>query len=400
MREIGQILLYKFKVLIKDKMLITLLVFMPLFFTLLVGGVQDYEKQQVIPIAVVDSDQSTYSQLVIERFTKKGGVQVLEIEEVEKARELVKSYQVEAAFIIKQGFQERINQEKIDQTITVLKSPNSLSYVLIQELLASEVIRLAANEAAANWVMTIYEKENLKLTREEPDLWSAAWDYTDSLWEPKPLMTMEYQELAGEGQSTVERRTIPVLSSLTLGMILFFLMLLLLFNSSWLIEERNNSTLKRIKMLPGLLQKYFAANLLFLFILGLIQVCFLVLVVKLIFGVAIFTSLYQYVLIICYLLAVIAVGMWLSVLFKTPMQLQSAAPLAALLTSVLGGCFWAFIDPPELIRIFSFFTPQGWVIKGFQDSLTIGQSNLKTIFILLFFTLIVYLISYKRIKKA
>lgn len=400
MKEIGHILLYKFKALSKDKMLITLLVFLPVFFTLLVGGVQNYEKQQVIPIAVVDCDKSTYSQLVIERFKKKGGVQVLELEEVEKARKLVKNYQVEAAFVIKQGFQERINQENINETITVLKSPNSLSYVLIQELLASEVIRVAANEAAANWVMTVYQKENLKLTPEKSDLWSAAWDYTDSLWEPKPLMTMEYQELTAEGQSTVERKTIPVLSSLTLGMILFFLMLLLLFNSSWLIEERNNATLKRIKMLPGLLQKYFAANLFFLLILGLIQVCFLVLAVKLIFAVDIFTSLYQYSLIICYLLAVIAMGMWLSVVFKTPMQLQSAAPMAALLTSVLGGCFWAFIDPPELIRILSFFTPQGWVIQGFQDSLTIGRCNLKTIGILLLFTLIVYLISYNRVKKA
>jgi ABC-2 type transport system permease protein len=400
MREIGQILLYKFKTIWRDKMQFTLLILLPVLFTLLVGGVEDYEKKQRIPIAVVDCDHSNYSQLVLERFKAKSGVQVLEIAEIGKARELVKNYQVEAAFIIKKGFQERINQESIAETITLLKSPNSLSYILIQEVLSSEVIRLAANEAAANWVLDVFQTENLKLTSEEPNLWSAVWDYADSHWEPEPLMTMEYQELAGESQHTVARKSISVLSSLTLGMLLFFLMLLLLFNSSWLIEERNNATLKRIKMIPGFLQKYFAANLLFLLLLGLIQVVFLVVAVYLIFDVQIFTSAYQYLLIICYLLAVIAVGMLLSIIFQTPMQLQSAAPLVALLTSVLGGCFWAFIDPPESIQNLSLVTPQGWVIKGFQDSLTVGESNLQVIGILLLGTFMLYLIAYVRMKKV
>ena len=59
-----------------------------------------------------------------------------------------------------------------------------------------------------------------------------------------------------------------------LGMLSAFLMFLIMFNSSWLIEERENSTIKRLVAGTNALGFVFAGNILTLLFIGLVQILF------------------------------------------------------------------------------------------------------------------------------
>lgn len=169
------LLKFRLKMLWRDRgYLLAMLCVAPLV-ALLMGGIQSFNTAGEIPVVMVDQDHTDLSRLVVSRFAEQPGIRVAQVTEAQ-ARDLVANYQVEVAFIIKKGFKEGLLREEIDGGITLLKSPVALSYGVIQEMLASQVQRLWADAAAANWVADEYGQ----------DLWQEAWDEADGLWQPKP----------------------------------------------------------------------------------------------------------------------------------------------------------------------------------------------------------------------
>jgi ABC-type multidrug transport system permease subunit len=402
MAEMFQLVLFKLKLVFADKVFLGAMLIIPLVFTLLIGSAQNYQQQNPnIPVAVVDNDQSDYSRLIVERLTHKRGIRVLQVDEP-KAVELVENYQVEVAFVIKQGLKEAILNEHIDEGIILYKSPNSLSYGIIQEMLASEVIRIAANSSAANWVVQVYGQYGLKQQNKTSELWDKAWGYADSLWEPEPLLKLEYQELKGRVAAKTASQHIPVITSTSISMLIMFVMLLMLFNCSWLIEERNNSTLKRLMLVPGLLGRVYIANIVALFLVATTQVIIFELLIQLVYKLNILSSYLQVLVLAAYILAVTGLGMFFSSIFNTQAQLQSGAPMLALFTSILGGCFWSFMQPPGLASSLAFITPQGWALTSLQAIMTNDYSItdiFTSITVLVVFGGLLLVISYHRIRK-
>jgi len=92
-------------------------------------------------------------------------------------------------------------------------------------------------------------------------------------------------------------------------------------------------------------------------------------ILKLFFGIVLFNGVLSYIALLSYLLAVVAISMFLSSILKTQAQLQAGAPVIALLTGFMGGCFWNFVEMPERIRLLSLLTPQGWALNALNGLL-------------------------------
>lgn len=402
MRMMASMIGYKLKLMVNNKGFLFFMLLIPLLITFMVGHVQTYERQNRVPIALVDEDNSAYAKQVVDGFAKHQEIQVIQTDET-KALSLVENYQAEAAFIIQKGFAEAVQRGDIEGIITLVKSPNSQSYDLIKDMLASEVMRLHMNVAAADWTLRLYKENHLYQGQQsDQELWQSVWDYADSLWEPQPLMTLDYQERRGAFAVTEEHIPISVLTSVSTGMVIMFLMLMIMFHSSWIIEERNNATLKRLVSISGLLRKYYMASIIALFCLAGLQLLLMALLMKVLFGVHLFWGPWQGVILATYIFAVIALGMLFASLFKTPVQMQAGAPAIALLTSIVGGCFWSFIEPSKQLKELAFCTPQGWALeamKGIAMETYQIQDVLTTALLLLLFGLVVCGVSFWRIKR-
>ncbi|AMA71554.1 MULTISPECIES: ABC transporter permease [Aneurinibacillus] len=371
-----QVLWLRMRLILQDKMFLVLLLLFPVLFVFILGATQSFRKEPVIPVAVADEDNSEYSRLIVDRFARKEGIRVLRVTSDEAYR-LVENYRVEAAFVIQKGFQDAVLEEETDKTIKMVKNPGSLSYGILGEMLGSEVMRLSANTGAANRAEEWYRLYGL--TSNEPErLWERVWKYADSQWTPKPLMTINYKEMEAGGVQSVTRLTRVSVAALTgIGALLVFMMMFVALHSRWLIEERENGTLKRMMSVPGMFRTFYLGNIAMLFTLSVFLAALCEAVARFWFDASLLYHPLQSIILGAYILAVIGLSMLFATLLPTPQQLQTTAPLLALLTGFVGGCFWPFLPLNGWIKTLSLLTPQGWALDGMKALLvndySIGQ---------------------------
>jgi ABC-2 type transport system permease protein len=384
---------YKLKVLFADRSFLAAMIIIPIFLTLITGYALKFEKYDSIPIAICDLDNTDYSNKILEKIETKKGFKILKVKENE-AIKLVKNYKAESAFIFKKGFKENIISGNIKGTIEQFAHPSSLSMEIIREIIGSEVARILLNVDAANWVIDEYINLNQLKPSEDvnrkKDIWDEAWQYTDSLWEPEPPMKLEFIDYPSDlidiveiGEDSFKDSTI---SSSAFGMLVAFIMFLIMFNSSWLIEERENGTLNRIISGPVAFNTVFIGNILSLLVIGIFQITLFSAICSIFFKIHIFMRLDNIVIIFIYLLSVIGISIFISSMLKTRIQLQAGAPLLSIITGFIGGCFWNLAEMGGIVRTISLFTPQGLALDLFRKNSQRASSS-KSLLALMNFTL-------------
>lgn len=354
-----------------DRLFFAAMVVIPLLIMIAAGYALRYEKLNIIPVAAVDEDGSGYSVLLLERFSKKEGLS-LHVVNRKEGLSMLEESQVEQIFIIKAGFEEAIKNGETESLIELVSSPSSYSSGFTQEIIAGEAIRLITANMAANSVAEQYKELGIEKGSGFKDEVTA---YADKLWDPKPLMTIDYKELKAGAVSAASRPTLPAASASSAGLIIAFIMFFMLFSSGWLIEERINGTIKRLGAVDGAVAVSFKGSVLALFTAGALQILMFSVVQKVFFGITLFAGVMSYLVLLTYLLAVIAISLFLSSILRTLAQLQAVAPVLALLTGFAGGCFWNFVEMPEQIVRLSLFTPQGWALRGINSLLLNPADN-------------------------
>jgi ABC-type multidrug transport system permease subunit len=161
----------------------------------------------------------------------------------------------------------------------------------------------------------------------------------------------------------------PATTASSAGLITAFIMFFMLFGSGWLVEERTNGTIKRLGAGHGAVAVSFGGSVLALLAAGILQIAMFSAILKLFFDIVLFNGVLSYAALLSYLVAVVAISMFLSSVLKTQAQLQAGAPVIALLTGFMGGCFWNFIEMPERIKMLSLLTPQGWALSALNGLL-------------------------------
>lgn len=369
------------------------------FMSLLMNGTaKDYR----IPIAIIDLDGSEYSELVVKRVSQKSSIAVQNCD-MEEAIKKVSTGKLEAAYIIKKGFMQKILDDDIDGIVQILKSPSSISAEIIGELISSEVIRLSSNVMAANYVVQEYKKMN-KVTgqSEQKDIWEKAWKYTDAQWEPKPLMTIDYKEIRG-GNLTGETDTniSNHLLNIIYGILISYLMFSMLIANSWLITEKSEGIIKRVLSSPMKLSTYMLGNIFSAAIINLLSVGLVMILLK-----QFFTLRYIYLketalLLTAYLLSLGAISLFLACILKSISQLQIVAPTVTLISSFFGGAFVNLSEVSARFKQIALITPQHWFMEGVRKLLLTGSglTVVQNLLILLLIFIIFLSLSIVLLKK-
>lgn len=348
-----------------DKLFFVAMIIIPILITVAAGYALRYEKLNTIPVAIVDEDMSSSSRLLTGRLKGKEGISLF-IADREEAEKMLENNQVEQVCIIRPGFEMSVERGESDGLIEMYISPSSYSAEFTREIVAGEAFRMIMNSMAANSVTSKYEELGIDMGsgfREEVKA------YSDSFWEPEPLMTIDYRELRGTAAEPVDRVSMPAATASSAGLITAFIMFFMLFGSGWLVEERTNGTIKRLGAGHGAVAVSFGGSILALLAAGILQIMMFSIILKVFFDIVLFNGILSYLALLTYLLAVIAISMFLSSVLKTQAQLQAGAPVIALLTGFMGGCFWNFIEMPERIRFLSLLTPQGWALNALNGLL-------------------------------
>lgn len=102
-----------------------------------------------------------------------------------------------------------------------------------------------------------------------------------------------------------------------------------------------------------------------------------------------------------FLLCVTGLGILLSTVVRTSVQLQALSPIVITATCMLGGCYWPLEIVSPTMRTISKFTPQAWAMGALNDVVARG-AGLSSIYLPLLalagFTLVFFWLGVTRTK--
>jgi len=344
-----------------------------------------------IPIAVVDEDNTKFSKFIVDRIKENMALKVNIINQ-KTAEEMVSSNRLEAAFIISRGLEKKIKQGEYSDLIKMIKNPRSISTEMIAEGIASSAVKLFCASMASNKVVAEYSKLSEITSEEKNKLWNEAWKQTEQQWnQPEPIMKIDVFRVNANTAKNIGSNING--SRIILGVISAFLMFFLLMGAWWLSEEERNGTIFRIKVSTVSPLAIIAGNMLFLYIVGIIQSLLYLMFFRFILNIEVPVTFDLFVSLTAYIFLISAIVFILSAYF-TPIQLGIIVPILSLFTALAGGCFWDITIFDSVIQKITLFTPQGLFLKIFDSP---EQSITINLFFLLAGTILL-LISYIRLK--
>ncbi|KGX83808.1 hypothetical protein N783_21590 [Pontibacillus marinus BH030004 = DSM 16465] len=172
--------------------LFLLLVLLPLVvFLVLYPFLKSSVRDVAIPVALVDEDESQWSEIVQQRVAQDNRVRIIDMDR-DKAKVAVQKGDVEAAFVLKKGFMEALRSGNISNSVKWLRTEQSELDVFVKEQIGAELMRLTLNAKAAN---------TLQNWGADVD-WEEAFQHADEYWQPNPLFQMEYiAEIPTQGKA-------------------------------------------------------------------------------------------------------------------------------------------------------------------------------------------------------
>ncbi|MBB6217176.1 ABC-2 type transport system permease protein [Anaerosolibacter carboniphilus] len=372
MRKIMLITYLRFLRFFREPGLFLIMLFLPILFTYFMGNMGSGNYR--ISIAFVDLDQSTYSSKLIERFSDNNTYRVFQYNQKE-ATEQVRRYNVAAALIIPQNFEESII-EKGAPEIEIIRLKESFELITLQNELRSNLNFIHGNIKIADYTIAqLKEKKNID--DRIASIWQQAYHNALSKWFPYPPVYATLSSLSQEDFSGYNP-----LAHYSVGFSMFFVMYTIIFGIGEILDEKKNGTWQRLLTLPISKVEILTGNLLGTFSVGFLQIFILILLGIYAFGVNWGADLPLTLLVIgIFVLTITCFGLFLSSVVKTSAQLQAITPVVTVCTAMLGGTFWPLdIVQSKLLLSLAKLTPQYWAISTIEGIIHQGYSFQNIIF--------------------
>ncbi|MDV2684483.1 ABC transporter permease [Alkalihalophilus lindianensis] len=234
-----------------------LLFLVPICGVLLFGTLVEKGQQEIaIPIAVVDEDDQVFSRAVVDHISNQERISAVTTNR-DEARDMLLRHEVDTVYVIKKDFEAALKREDRRETIEVWTSPHSLTTGIVNEVIASMVVRLTSSVNAADRVLVLSSLLELPLEAGEDVVWQEIFDFSESQWEPEPLLTINYRDGSSDGATS---NTTGQWLNPYLGMWTFFTLLISILVTDWVIREKG-LILPRVRSTFAGIRKYLVVHL-------------------------------------------------------------------------------------------------------------------------------------------
>ena len=161
--------------------------------------------------------------------------------------------------------------------------------------------------------------------------------------------------------------------SLPGNLVYFLTMNLLIFGGATVAATRRSGVLRRLLTLPVRRGELIAGQLYGLWLLGAVQIGFLLLVGKLFFHLNVGANLPGVLLVLLvYSWVAAATGLLVGSLLDAPDRVVGVCVLASLLMAAVGGCWFPLELAPEALRTAGHCVPTGWALDALHRLISFG----------------------------
>ncbi len=172
------------------------------------------------------------------------------------------------------------------------------------------------------------------------------------------------------------RKPIPTGYRLSLPgvLVMYLLMNLLTFGGSALAWERRSGVLKRMTLYPVARHAIVAGKVYGLMLLAVIQIAFLLLAGRFLFGVNLGDQLGGVLLVlVVYAWVAASLGVLVGAVVRAEDKVSGLCVLASIVMAALGGCWWPLEVVPAWARTIAFCLPTGWGMEALHQMITFGS---------------------------
>lgn len=355
----------KLRLILKKPLQLLVFITFPVLLSVLIASFfQETAKQGAIPIAIVDQDQTNYSELIYNRMKERESIEMIEFDEASAMRAL-KRGEVDTVFIIKESFEQQLLADNREHVVELWSTPLSMATGIVKEMMASEITRLTSNIKAGNWVTGYFTKKKRLNDAQKEDLWLNAYNYTDEQWHPQPLMTVHYEKAS---EVATERVKTTASFNGYLGLWSFFTMLACFVLTEPLIRERK-SIFVRMRTMYKSVGSYLVQTGMAYFLILLFQAIISLTILKYLNLTVIDGNVLWNILFFLSFCITISIGL---ASHLTHIGLYYGAGMVLVFgTSLVSGVFFPISDLNENISIVSSYLPQTWLMSGEQNHLVV-----------------------------
>lgn len=330
-------------------------------------------------VGIVDNDQSETSANYIEQVMTSEGYDFT-IVTLDEGKEGLKKGDYMALVQVTQGFEKGLLKGESD--VIMFKSGDSIEHQMLAASLGNISRLYVMNEGFVNGLATAYSTMGIGIDK------AALHNTIAYNRETYPVMTVEVKSLNAE-----EIGGYDAIKHSFMGYILFFSMFTMVFGVGSIVEERENKVWQRQVVSPLSRLTVLAGNMVTSFIVGMVQLSFMVLFSKVVFGIDYGGSIFALLVVLSfYVIAITCLGLLLSNLVKTSQQLGSFSPVVIVGTSMIGGCMWPLsIISSKVLLFLADLTPQRWAYQGL-NTIIVNNGNLADVKMPLLYLLIIALV--------
>lgn len=384
MRKIGAITLFELKRIFQKPQSYLLMFGMPLLFTFIFGGLFSNEEEEEKPtIAVVDLDQSSFSEAFIQEIESKE-IMTISLENHQEARDKFSEQKITGYIQINEGFEDDVLQME-DPEITFIASPSFEGAAIIEQVINDSIVNLLMTAKASNTYHNV-TGDDLRGVQEKVSKELAT---TPDGIEMVSIMKGKELEMMND------------MTARSAGFSIMFVMMTMLVSTGVILEARQTGVWYRMMSTPTMKSELLIGYLFAFFVIGWIQFGILMLVSKFVFHVEWGNVVGNIILVSSLLLCTIGLGLFIASIVKTSEQQSVFGNLIIVSTCMLGGVYWPLEIMPDFMQQLAKFVPQYWGLEGFAELSARGGTVLDILVpvgILLAFTAVFLVIGMTRIR--
>ena len=247
--------------------------------------------------------------------------------------------------------------------LTLLQSGSSIEHYTLEAALLSLGSRFYMDESFVQALPRVLEEVDIQVDQNQirEDLREQVTKYPILL-----VTTSSFNGGTSVGYDSLKHSFI--------GFILFFSMFTMVFGIGSIVDEKEHMVWQRQSVAPVSMVKVMAGNMIASFVAGMLQLGVMVMVSRWVFGIDWGGSLVALLLVLsAFVLAVTAMGLFMSRFVTTMQQLGSFSPIVIVSTSMIGGCMWPLeIITSKVLLFLADLTPQRWAYKGLKAVIVHG----------------------------
>jgi len=378
-RNIYSIAALNVRVLCSDRSALFWLLAMPIVFTFVAGiafsgggGGDDAPVRYALTVA--NMDEGSRGEELLEAIVQSDEIDLLMLEgddADEEARLLIEDGDRSAALVIPRDYSEKMSaQDSVE--LTFYRNPERMNPLVTRQAVERVIAKLNAEELAERAIVDAHEAvRGTPSPEKELELAQAIRAFVSEELE-RPSMTVAVERLGRSARSEIPDMGFQHSSP---AMALMFILLNGLVLSSMLVTERREKTLARLLTAPVRRSEIVIANLGWRFIVGTLQLWFLIGFGALTFGVDWGDSMLALAIVgAAYVAAVAGLSVLIGSLSRSSRRAETLSLVLSLTMCALGGLWWPLEITPRAYQTVGHFIPTGWAMDAMHNLMSRGYS--------------------------